>query len=249
MKDLGIGVTLPQKAELEMNGVRRFAVFKTIDDQEHRHHAVRARAPPRSTSRTPGSSRSRRTSSIASSACAWCRRRWSARINGKTGSLQWWVVSMMSEAERLKKQVDADGPGSLDARLPEDGAVRSAHLQRRSPPQQHPHHRGLRSPPDRSLALVPRLPRAEGPEELTRFSQVAPRGHPEARVSGPAQEGRPLPARQPDPHAARATRRDPRARQTARRREGRGGGDLSLTLSGSEARGSRLEARVRSLKP
>src|SRR5262245_45126301 len=31
LRDLGTGVTLPQKAELQLSGVRRYAVFKTID--------------------------------------------------------------------------------------------------------------------------------------------------------------------------------------------------------------------------
>src|SRR5215468_11040922 len=32
MKDIGQGVTLPQKATLELNGVTEFGVFKTIDE-------------------------------------------------------------------------------------------------------------------------------------------------------------------------------------------------------------------------
>src|SRR6188472_2464918 len=34
MKGLGIGVTLPQKAELTLDGVTHFAVFKTIDERK-----------------------------------------------------------------------------------------------------------------------------------------------------------------------------------------------------------------------
>ena len=32
LKDIGVGVTLPQKATLELDGRKQFGVFKTIDD-------------------------------------------------------------------------------------------------------------------------------------------------------------------------------------------------------------------------
>ncbi len=110
IKNLGTGVTLPQRAELELNGVQHSAVFKIIDDRKggvtqlqrsseinfqdswqlevagyHVDRIIGLRMVPATVERT---------------------------LNGKTGSLQWWVQSAMSEGERRKQEVT---PPDLEA--------------------------------------------------------------------------------------------------------------------------------------
>ena len=105
-RDLGTGVTLPQKAELELDGVRRNAVFKTIDVK------------------TAGITQFSKGQPEANFQDSWqleipayiidriiglrmVPATIERTINGKTGSLQWWVQSMMSEADRRTKRVGA----------------------------------------------------------------------------------------------------------------------------------------------
>jgi hypothetical protein len=110
IKNLGTGVTLPQRAELELNGVQHSAVFKTIDD------------------RKGGVTQLQRSSEI-NFQDSWQLEVAAYRVdriiglrmvpatvertlNGKTGSLQWWVQSAMEEAERRKQEVT---PPDLEA--------------------------------------------------------------------------------------------------------------------------------------
>jgi hypothetical protein len=110
IKNLGTGVTLPQRAELELDGVQHSAVFKTIDD------------------RKGGVTQLQRSSEI-NFQDSWQLEVAAYRVdriiglrmvpatvertlNGKTGSLQWWVQSAMEEAERRKQEVT---PPDLEA--------------------------------------------------------------------------------------------------------------------------------------
>jgi hypothetical protein len=110
IKNLGTGVTQPQRAELELNGVQHSALFKTIDD------------------RKGGVTQLQRSSEI-NFQDSWQLEVAAYRVdriiglrmvpatvertlNGKTGSLQWWVQSAMEEAERRKQEVT---PPDLEA--------------------------------------------------------------------------------------------------------------------------------------
>ena len=104
LKALGTGVTLPEKAELEMNGVRRFAVFKTIDVKntgitQFAKGAAEANFQDSWQLEIPAYIIDRIIGLHMVPATV------ERTHQGKTGSLQWWVTSMMSEADRLKKQV------------------------------------------------------------------------------------------------------------------------------------------------
>jgi hypothetical protein len=104
LKDLGTGVTLPQKADLELNGVRHFAVFKTIDVKtagitQFNKGAAEANFQDSWQLEIPGYIIDRIIGLHMVPATV------ERTIQGKTGSLQWWVTSMMSEADRRTKNV------------------------------------------------------------------------------------------------------------------------------------------------
>jgi hypothetical protein len=104
LRDLGSGVTLPQKAEMDLKGVRRSAVFKTIDV---RNTGI--------TQFSKGAAEANFQDSWQLEIPAYVIDRIiglhmvpatiERTLDGKTGSLQWWVTSMMSEADRQKKGV------------------------------------------------------------------------------------------------------------------------------------------------
>ena len=104
MRALGTGVTLPQKAELLLDGVTRFAVFKTIDERKagitqlgktaemnfqdswqlevaayHVDRAIGLKRVPATIERY---------------------------INNNLGSLQWWVQNRFSEDDRRKEKAE-----------------------------------------------------------------------------------------------------------------------------------------------
>jgi hypothetical protein len=104
MRALGTGVTLPQKAELLLDGVTHFGVFKTIDERKsgitqlgnsaemnfqdswqlevaayHVDRAIGLKRVPATIERY---------------------------VNNNIGSLQWWVQSRFSEDDRRKEKVD-----------------------------------------------------------------------------------------------------------------------------------------------
>jgi hypothetical protein len=104
MKALGQGVTIPHKAELVMNNVTHSAVFKTIDE------------------RKPGITQFGNSSEM-NFQDSWQLEVAAYRIdliiglkmvpatierhvNNQLGSLQWWVQSKMSEADRRKNNVE-----------------------------------------------------------------------------------------------------------------------------------------------
>lgn len=104
LRDLGTGVTLPQKAELELNGVRRFAVFKTIDIRNTGITQFAKGAPEANFQDSwqleiPAYTIDRIIGLRMVPATV------ERTLQGKTGSLQWWVASMMSEADRRAKNV------------------------------------------------------------------------------------------------------------------------------------------------
>lgn len=102
--NIGTGVTKPKKVTLELGGVTRVAAFKTIDERRPGITVLRG-APP-----DPNFQDSWRTEIPAyvvdviiglGMVPATVER----RIRREVGSLQWWVVSMMSESERAKQKL------------------------------------------------------------------------------------------------------------------------------------------------
>jgi hypothetical protein len=115
MRDIGTGVTLPQRATLALDGTERSAVFKTIDVKK------------------PGISQFGRGSEMNFQDSWKCElpayvidrmiglqmvpATVERTINGQQGSLQWWVQSVMSEADRLKKSAAPPDPEAFERRM------------------------------------------------------------------------------------------------------------------------------------
>jgi hypothetical protein len=116
MRDIGTGVTLPQRATLELDGVQRRAVFKTIDVTK-----------PGITQLSGGASEVNFQDSWQTEIPAYVVDRIiglrmvpatvERSINGQRGSLQWWVQSMMPEAERQKQGLEAPDTEEFTRRL------------------------------------------------------------------------------------------------------------------------------------
>ena len=116
MRDIGVGVTLPQRATLELDGVQRRAIFKTIDVTK-----------PGITQLSGGTSEVNFQDTWQTEIPAYIVDRIiglrmvpatiERSINGQRGSLQWWVQSMMAEAERQKKGVEAPDTEEFTRRL------------------------------------------------------------------------------------------------------------------------------------
>ena len=114
LRDIGTGVTRPQRATLELDGVERSAVFKTIDTKK------------------PGLTQFKSGSEMNFQDSWKCEipayvidlmiglqmvpATVERSINGETGSLQWWIQSAMSEAERVKQNVVPPDPEAFDRR-------------------------------------------------------------------------------------------------------------------------------------
>jgi hypothetical protein len=104
MKGLGTGVTLPQKAEMVLDGVTHFAVFKTIDERRmgitqigleselNFQDSWQLEVAAYAVDRTIG----------LKLVPATIERHY----NGKVGSLQWWVQSRFSEEDRRKQKAE-----------------------------------------------------------------------------------------------------------------------------------------------
>jgi hypothetical protein len=105
LRGISQGVTAPQRATLELDGVTHFAVFKTIDEsrpgftQLDRGGEVsfqdswRTEIPAYEVDKIIG----------LGMVPATVER----ELNGRRGSLQFWVQSMMPEGERMKKKMNA----------------------------------------------------------------------------------------------------------------------------------------------
>jgi hypothetical protein len=104
IKDLGTGITLPQKATLELNGVTRSAVFKTIDESKM---GITTFASGGGETAFQDSWQLEIPAYIVDVivGLGMVPATIERSLAGKTGSLQWWVESMMPEAERAKKKV------------------------------------------------------------------------------------------------------------------------------------------------
>ena len=104
MRALGTGVTLPQKAELVLDGVTRFGVFKTIDERKagitqlgnsaemNFQDSWQLEVAAYHVDRTIGLKRVPATIE--------------RYINNNLGSLQWWVQNRFSEDDRRKEKAE-----------------------------------------------------------------------------------------------------------------------------------------------
>ena len=104
-KDLGVGVTLPKKLVLEMNGVTHNALFKSIDDSKSR---VATFAKGQSEVAFQDSWQCEIPGYVVDQiiGLGWVPATVERTVNGETGSVQWWVESKFSEFERNKQGVN-----------------------------------------------------------------------------------------------------------------------------------------------
>lgn len=104
------GVTAPRRATLELDGVTHFAAFKTIDE-------ARSGFTQLESSGELSFQDSWRTEISAYEVdkiigLGMVPATVEGNLNGQAGSLQFWVASMMPEAERLKKKVSVPDAGA-----------------------------------------------------------------------------------------------------------------------------------------
>jgi hypothetical protein len=105
VKPIGIGVTLPEKATLELDGVEHFAAFKTIDEKRLGMTQFGS-APPEMNFQDSWQLEIPAYTVDMIIGLGMVPATIERRINNKIGSLQWWVTSMMPEAERAKTKLD-----------------------------------------------------------------------------------------------------------------------------------------------
>ena len=104
VKDLGSGITNPQKATLALDGVTRFAVFKSIDESKQgvtRFGDGSVEVDFQDSWQTEVAAYQVDLMIGLGLVPATIER----RIGNSVGSLQWWVESMMPEAQRVKDKV------------------------------------------------------------------------------------------------------------------------------------------------
>ena len=102
LKDIGQGVTLPQKATLELDGVTEFGVFKTIDESAKVKQLDRGVELEFQDSWKTEIAAYELDKLLGLGMVPATVER---SFNGKRGSLQYWITTKMSEAERVKKKL------------------------------------------------------------------------------------------------------------------------------------------------
>jgi len=109
VRNIGTGVTLPEKATLMLDGVERFAAFKTIDE---RRQGITQLGGGLTEVNFQDSWQTEIPAYVVDViiGLGMVPATIERRINNKIGSLQWWVVSMMPEAERTKQKVEPPDP-------------------------------------------------------------------------------------------------------------------------------------------
>jgi hypothetical protein len=102
MSDIGTGVTLPQKATLELDGVQHFGVFKTIDESAKTKQLDRGiELEFQDSWRTEVAAYELDKLLGLGMVPATVER----VFDGKHGSMQFWVDSKMTEAQRVNKKL------------------------------------------------------------------------------------------------------------------------------------------------
>jgi hypothetical protein len=114
LRNIGKGVTLPSRATLELDGTTQYGVFKTIDEQRtakqldrgvefHFQDSWRTEIAAYELDKLIG----------LGMVPATVERTY----DGKRGSLQYWVESMMPEAERVQKKISPPDPNKWNEQI------------------------------------------------------------------------------------------------------------------------------------
>jgi hypothetical protein len=105
VRDLGSGVTLPMKVTLELDGVERFAVFKTIDERRAGLTQLGG-APPEVDFQDSWQTELPAYIVDVIVGLGMVPATIERRINGRVGSLQWFVSTKMPEIERVQQSIE-----------------------------------------------------------------------------------------------------------------------------------------------
>ena len=143
-REVGEGITRPLKLTMELDGKTHFAIYKNIDE---RKFGVQTMAD--------GSSEVNYQDSYMTEIAAYrldvmlglgmVPATVERKVNGSTGSVQWFVESMMPESERIAKNVQPPDVEAWNQAELQGAAVRRADRQRRSTHGQPADHEGLAS--------------------------------------------------------------------------------------------------------
>jgi hypothetical protein len=116
IEPIGMGITNPDRATLELDGVTHLAIFKDIDD-----------APNPGGTPVDGGFIASLQDSYRLEIAAYVVDRIiglgmvpatiKRRIRGYDGSLQWWVESKMSEADRLRQEIEIPDPAAWNQKV------------------------------------------------------------------------------------------------------------------------------------
>lgn len=105
VRAIGTGVTLPEKVTLELDGVERSAAFKSIDEKRLGITQL-SQGPPEVNFQDSWQTEIPAYVVDRIIGLGMVPATIERRVNNKVGSLQWWVTSMMPEAERAKQKVE-----------------------------------------------------------------------------------------------------------------------------------------------
>src|SRR5881396_2361363 len=108
MQDIPVGVTRPRKATLELDGITHFAAFKTIDEKKSGVTQLDrgVEIEFQDSWRTEVAAYELDKLIGLGMVPATIER----TVDGKRGSLQFWVTAKMDEGERVKKKLSAPNP-------------------------------------------------------------------------------------------------------------------------------------------
>ena len=105
VKPIGTGVTLPEKVTLELDGVEHFAAFKSIDEKRPGMTQF-GTGPPEMNFQDSWQLEIPAYIVDTIIGLGMVPATIERRVQNKVGSLQWWVVSMMPEADRAKQKLE-----------------------------------------------------------------------------------------------------------------------------------------------
>lgn len=173
LKNIGEGVTLPQKATMELNGKTEFGVFKTIDEKK-------SGATQMSRGVEIEFQDSWRTEIAAyeldkilglNMVPATVER----TFDGKKGSVQFWVGSKMPEAERVKKKIDPPNTKEWNEQMFRVKLFDNLIYNTDRHFEQSADYRRFQNPVNRPLTIVPSVHTAKGTEAAHAIFQIASR--------------------------------------------------------------------------
>jgi len=113
VRPIGMGVTLPEKVTLALDGVEHFAAFKSIDERRQGMTQF-GTGPPEMNFQDSWQCEIPAYIVDMTIGLGMVPATIERRVQNKVGSLQWWVTSMMPEAERAKQKLEPPDKEAFD---------------------------------------------------------------------------------------------------------------------------------------